>query len=292
MDFGELGVVVFTDGLSAAQMAELGPRTEQLGYKTLWYPEVFDYEAMAQGAFLLSQTESLIIANGIANIFARDPMAAAQGYNSLNKLYGDRFVLGLGVSHPGILDIRGGGHVFEKPLSTMRKYLDDMDAAWEVLGGPFNGEKRLMLAALGPGMQKLAAESTLGPIPYNNTPELTARARERIGADSTLVAVQNVCLTTNPAEARATARRTLSFYLEFPRYHDIWSSVGFNEEDWSNGGSDRLMDAMVAWGTEDDILSRLKAHLDAGATHVGSQSLRPDGAGGPDWNALEALAPG
>jgi hypothetical protein len=80
--------------------------------------------------------------------------------------------------------------------------------------------------------------------------------------------------------------------LEFPRYHDIWSSVGFNEEDWSNGGSDRLMDAMVAWGTEDDILSRLKAHLDAGATHVGIQSLRPDGAGGPDWNALEALAPG
>jgi len=291
MDFGKYAVMVFTDGLSPAQMAELGQRTEQLGYKTLWYPEVFDYEAMAQGAFLLSQTSSLIVANGIANIYARDPMAAAQGYNSLNKLYGDRFVLGLGVSHPGMLDLRGGGHSFGKPLPTMRKYLDDMDQAWEVLGGAYNGEKRLVLAALGPALQKLAAERTLGAMPYNNTPELTARARQRIGADAMLIAEQKVCFTTNADEARAAARRSLGFYLEFPRYHDIWSSVGFNEDDWSNGGSDRLMDALVAWGAEADIQTRLNAHLDAGADQVGIQSLRPDGGIGADWNVLEALAP-
>ena len=109
MDLGTYGVMVFTDGLSPEQMIELGQRTEDLGYKTLWYPEVYDYEAMAQGAFLLSQTSKLIVANGIANIYARDAMAAAQGYNALNKLYGNRFILGLGVSHPAMLDVRGGG---------------------------------------------------------------------------------------------------------------------------------------------------------------------------------------
>lgn len=218
-------------------------------------------------------------------------MAAAQGYNSLNKLYGDRFVLGLGVSHPSMLDLRGGAREFGKPLPTMRNYLDDMDLAWEVLGGAFNGEKRLVLAALGPALQKLAAERTLGAMPYNNTPELTARSRQRVDANAMLIAVQKVCFTTNADEARAAARRSLGFYLDFPRYHDICSSIGFNEDDWSNGGSDRLMDALAAWGTEEDIRTRLNAHLDAGADQIGIQSLRPDGGMGADWNILEALAP-
>jgi probable F420-dependent oxidoreductase len=291
MDLGTYSVMAFTDGLSPDQLAELGQRTEALGYKTLWYPEVYDYEAMVQGAFLLSKTDTLIVANGIANIYARDPMAAAQGYNALNKLYGDRFILGLGVSHQAMLDIRGGGHVFGKPVPTMRQYLDDMDQAWEVLGGAFNGEKRLVLAGLGPGLQKLAAERTMGTMPYNYTPEMTANARQTIGADTLLIAEQKVCYSTDPVVARAAARRSLAFYLTFPRYHEIWSGLGYNEEDWNNGGSDRLMDAMVVWGTEVEIRKRLTAHLDAGANQVGIQSLRPDGELGPDWNALEALAP-
>ena len=291
MDLGTYGVMVFTDGLSPEQMTELAQRTEKLGYKTLWYPEVYDYEAMAQGAFLLSQTSTLIVANGIANIYARDAMAAAQGYNALNKLYGNRFVLGLGVSHPAMLEVRGGDHVFGKPVPTMRKYLDDMDKAWEVLGGPFNGEKNLVLAALGPGLQKLSAERTLGAMPYNYTPEMTASARQTMGADALLIAEQKICFTTDADKARAAARRSLAFYLTFPRYHQLWSGIGFDESDWSNGGSDRLMDTMVIWGTEDNIRGRLKAHLDAGADQVGIQSLRPDGGAGPDWDALEALAP-
>lgn len=291
MDLGTLAVMVFTDGMSPEQMTELAQRTESLGYKTLWYPEVYDYEAMAQGAYLLSKTSTLIVANGIANIYARDPMAAAQGYNSLNKLFDNRFVLGLGVSHPAMLEVRGGDHVFGKPVPTMRKYLDGMDKAWEVLGGPFNGEKNLVLAALGPGLQKLASERTLGAMPYNYTPEMTARARQTLGADALLVAEQKVCFTTDADKARAAARKSLGFYLTFPRYHQLWAGIGFNEDDWSNGGSDRLMDAMVVWGTADDIHKRLNAHLDAGADQIGIQSLRPEGGLGPDWNALEALAP-
>lgn len=291
MDLGTYGVMTFTDGLSPEQMTELAQRTEKLGYKTLWYPEVYDYEAMAQGAFLLSQTSTLTVANGIANIYARDAMAAAQGYNTLNKLYGNRFVLGLGVSHPVMLEVRGGDHVFGKPVPTMRKYLDQMDQAWEVLGGPFNGEKNLILAALGPGMQKLSAARTLGAMPYNNTPEMTAGARQIMGADALLIAEQKVCFTDDADKARAAARKSLAFYLTFPRYHQLWSAIGFNEDDWSDGGSDRLMDAMVVWGGEEKIRGRLKAHLDAGASQICIQSLRPDGGIGPDWDALEALAP-
>jgi probable F420-dependent oxidoreductase len=289
MELGKYGVFTFTDVLSPDQLAECARRVEQLGYSTLWYPEAFNYETMALGGYLLSHTETLIVASGIANIYARDAAAAAMGHNTLNTLYGGRFILGLGVSHaPLVTDVRG--HEYKKPVTTMRAYLDGMDQAWEALGGaPAN--KQVMLAALGPNMLKLAGERTLGVLPYNVTPPHAGVARQQVGAGGLVCAEQKVCLTTDAVEARAAARAALAPYMPLPNYYKNWFRLGFDQSDLENGGSDRLMDAMVNWGSADEIKAKLQVHFDQGANQVVIQPIRPDGQPGPDWDALEALAP-
>jgi probable F420-dependent oxidoreductase len=289
MELGKYGIFTFTDSLSPDQLAECARRVEELGYSTLWYPEAFNYEPMALGGYLLSHTETLIVGSGIANIYARDAAASVMGYNSLNTLYGGRFILGLGVSHaPLVTDVRG--HEYKKPVTTMRAYLDDMDRAWEALGGA-PAEKQVILAALGPNMLKLAGERSLGALPANVTPQHAAIARQQIGADGLVCNYQNVCLTTDPGEARAAARAAMELYLSLPNYCKNWLRLGFDESDLENGGSDRLMDAMVNWGSVDEIKAKLQAHFDQGANQVAIQPIRPDGQPGPDWDALEALAP-
>lgn len=289
MDFGKYGVFTFSDVLDGPQLAELAGRVESLGYSALWYPEAFNYETFALGAHLLQSTSTLIVGSGIANIYARDPAASVMGLNSLNAFYGGRFVLGLGVSHaPLVSDVRG--HEYAKPLSTMRTYLDRMDAAWEGFGNT-PAEKQVVLAALGPKMSQLSAERTLGAFPYNITPQQATLAREVMGPDSAVICEQKVCLTTDATAARAAARAALAPYMTLPNYVNNWYRLGFTEDDVKDGGSDRLMDAMVNWGDADTVRGKLEEYFVAGADHVVVQPVRPDGQPGPDYEALEALAP-
>lgn len=290
MKFGKFGVFTFTDMMDAGQLADLAKRVEELGYSTLWYPEAINYETFAIGGYLLGHSEKLTVASGIANIYARDPSASVMGYNSLNALYGGRFVLGLGVSHaPLVTDMRG--HEYKKPVTTMRAYLDAMDQAWEGLGGAPD-EKQVVLAALGPNMSKLAGERTLGAIPYNITPAQAGISRSNMGPDAAVICEQKVCLCTDPDKARAVARAALELYMPLPNYFNNWFRLGFNEEDLADGGSDRLMDAMVLWGEADEIKVKLQQYFNAGADQVVVQPIRADGQPGPDWAALEAFAPG
>jgi probable F420-dependent oxidoreductase len=290
MKFGAYGVFTFTDAMDATQLAELTRRVEELGYSTLWYPEAFNYEPFAIGAYLLSHSKKLVVASGIANIYARDAASSVMGHNSLNKLYGERFVLGLGVSHaPLVSDLRG--HEYKQPVATMRAYLDRMDKAWAALGGA-PAEKRVVIAALGPQMSKLAGERTLGTFPYNITPAQVGLSKTAMGNQGVIICEQKVCLCEDPVVARKAARAVLAPYVSLPNYYKNWYRLGFDESDLKDGGSDRLMDAMVVWGSAAQIKAKLKAYFDQGAAQVVVQPIRADGQPGPCWQALEALSPG
>ena len=289
MELGKLGVFCFTDALTPAQLTALAQQTERLGYAALWYPEVLSYESFALGSFLLQQTDTLIIAAGIANIYARDATAAKQGQHTLATLSGGRFLLGLGVSHvPLVEDARG--HHYRTPVATMRTYLDAMEKA-AAIAPPLEEPPPTVLAALGPQMTALAAARTAGAFPYNVTPEHTARARAIVGSEKWLCVEQKVLMITDAAKAREVARQTLAFYLPLPNYRSNWMRLGFSEQDLADGGSERFLDAMVVWGNESVIQQRIQAHFDAGASHVCIQALHPEGQPIPDWNALAALAP-
>src|ERR671914_1095268 len=289
MELGKLGVFCFTDALTPVQLTELAQQTERLGYAALWYPEVLSYESFALGSFLLHQTEILLIASGIANIYARDATAAKQGQHTLAKLSGGRFLLGLGVSHvPLVEDARG--HQYRPPVATMRAYLEAMDKA-VAIAPSLEEPPPTVLAALGPQMTALAAARTAGALPYNVTPEHTAWARAILGPDRWLCVEQKVLLVTDATKAREVARQAMAFYLPLPNYRQNWQRLGFREEDLANGGRHRFLDCMVAWGDESVIRRRLQAHVEAGASHVCIQPLHPDGQPLPDFEALAALAP-
>jgi len=287
MNLGQTGIFWFTDTLSPKQLIELALQAEDLGYSALWYPEVFTYECFALGSFLLSHTTKLVIGSGIANIYARDPTASKQGQYSLARMSGGRFVLGLGVSHvPLVKDARG--HDYRRPVATMRGYLDAMD---QIHIQPALDERSpTILAALGPKMIELAGQRTSGAFPYNTTPEHTERARGILGPDKWLCVEQKVLFTKDTAKAREVARQAMAFYLPLTNYRANWLRIGFTEDDLANGGSDRFLDAMVAWGDEKAIRARIKAHIDAGASHVCIQPLRVDGQPVPDYDAMKTLA--
>jgi len=287
MELGRKGVFWFTDTLDRAQLIELVERTEQLGYSALWYPEALRYESFSLGSFLLAHSKNLIIASGIANIYARDPAATKQGQHTLGTLSGGRFLLGLGVSHSLLVeDMRG--HQYRRPLAMMRSYLDGMEQAaakFPALAEP----SPIVLAALGPQMTALGGERTSGVHPYNVTPEHTALARTAIGSEKWLCVEQKVLLVPGPTRAREIARQAMAFYLPLTNYRNNWKRVGFTDQDLENGGSDKFLDAMIAWGTETAIQNRIQAHFDAGASHVCIQPLHPEGQPTPDYNALRAL---
>lgn len=288
MNIGKTGVWFPVHGLARDGLAQLAQRVESLGYDVLWYPESIGYESLALGAFLLGETTRLTVASGIANIYARDAFSAMAGHNTLNALYGGRFVLGLGVSHVPLVEGRRG-HVYGKPVATMRAYLDAMADAQIVVK---SSSRAIVLAALGPKMLELAREATDGALPYNVPPEHTAQASAILGPDRWLCVEQMICLTTDAATARTVAAQHLARYMTMSNYRNNWLRLGFSADDLAGQGSHRFLDAIVAWGSVDAIRSRLKAHVDAGATHVCIQPLNPDGSGTPDWSALEALAPG
>jgi probable F420-dependent oxidoreductase len=189
----------------------------------------------------------------------------------VSEAYPGRFILGLGVSHQPLVEgLRG--HNYERPLATMRAYLESMDKA-VVLAPASSAPQVRVLAALRPRMLELSGESAQGAHPYNTTPEHTARAREILGEGPLLLPEQAIVVESDPTTARTHAREHLSRYLGLPNYENGWRWLGFSDDDFADGGSDRLVDAVVAWGDTDAIVARLRAHLDAGADHVAVQVL-------------------
>ena len=226
MELGRLGVFCFTDALTPQQLTELAQQTERLGYAALWYPEVLSYESFSLGSFLLNQTETLIIAAGIATIYGRDATTAKQGQHSLARFSGGRFLLGLGVSHPPLVE-DARGHQYGKPVSTMRAYLDAMEKA-TAIALALEEPAPTVLAALGPRMTALAAARTTGALSYNVTPEHTAQSRDIVGPDKWLCVEQMVLVVNEPAKARAIARENLAFYMALPNYRNNWQRLGFS----------------------------------------------------------------
>ena len=289
MDLGRLGVWTFLDLMSAEEAAGFVRQVEALGYSTLWLPEAIGRDPFTFLGYLAARTERLQFATGIANIYARDPMTMRAIQQTMAELSGGRFVLGLGVSHSHLVTgVRG--HEYKKPIPAMREYLTAMQGALYRAVEPAS-EAPIVLAALRPAMLRLAREQARGAHPYFVTPEHTKRAREILGPGAWLAPEQKVLLDTDPARARATARATMQIYLGLPNYQNNLKWLGFEDADLADGGSDRLVDAIVAWGDEAAIAARIKAHHDAGADHVCIQPLRADGIPGPDLRVLEALAP-
>ena len=290
MQLGKIGVWYFTETLAAAQAAEAAQRIESLGYGAFWLPEAIGRHPFAHAAWLLAKTERLIVATGIANIYARDAAATAAAQKTLAEQSGGRFLLGLGVSHrPMVEAVRG--HVYTSPVATMRAYLERIEKAPYAAVPPAE-RPPTVLAALGPKMLKLAATKTQGAHPYFTTPEHTAMARQVMGPDAWLCVEQKVLLETDATKARQLARLSAGIYLGLENYRNNWKRLGFADSDFDNGGSDRFIDATVAWGDVPALQKRVRAHLDAGASHVCIQPINPSGQPLPDWRELEALAPG
>jgi probable F420-dependent oxidoreductase len=289
MDFGRLGVWTWIDTMGAEETADFAARIEELGYSMLWLPEALGRDPFAILGYLAARTSKLKLATGIANIYARDAMTMRAIQHTLAEASDGRFVLGLGVSHaPMVTGIRG--HEYGKPVATMRNYLDLMEKA--LYAGPKAREQApVVIAALRQNMLRLAGEKTRGAHPYFVPPEHTARAREILGEGPILAPEQKVLLETDPSRAREIARGHMKTYLALPNYQNNLRWLGFGDDDLADGGSDRLVDAIVAWGDEKAIAERIQAHRDAGADHVCIQPLRADGAPGPDLRILEALAP-
>jgi|SRR5579862_5028896 probable F420-dependent oxidoreductase len=258
----------------AAEAQETARELEDLGFGALWFGEAAGREALSNAGMLLAGTRRMVIATGIANIYARDAVAMAAGQKTLAEAYPNRFLLGLGVSHvPLVEQLRG--HRYEKPVATMRTYLDAMDQAPYRSVAPLTKPLRV-LAALGPKMLKLSGERADGSHPYNVNPEHTAQARQILGPNAYLCPEQAVVLETDPAKARQIGREFLGLYLPLPNYANNFLRLGFDESDFKDGGSDRLIDAIIAWGDLNAIRNRIHAHHRAGADHVCVQVLTAD----------------
>jgi probable F420-dependent oxidoreductase len=285
---GPVGVWSFAlDEQPAEGERSFAREVETLGFGALWYPEsIGSKEAFSRAGVLLAATGSITVATGIASIWARDAFAMAGGARALAEAYPGRFLLGLGVSHAPSVATRG--HVYAHPLERMRDYLDAMDAARYDAPGELRPPR--VLAALGDGMLRLAADRADGAHSYFVPVEHTARARAVLGPGPLLAVEQTAVLETDAAAAREIARDFAKHYLELPNYADNLRRLGYSAEDVAGGGSDRLIDAVIVHGGEDAIAARVRAHLEAGADHVCLQLLGPDSSD-PRLGDLRRLAP-
>jgi probable F420-dependent oxidoreductase len=286
MNLGRVGVFLGSLALfSATDERQAVQELEGLGYGALWFGEgLGTREALAHAATLLAWTNRIVIGTGIASVYARDSLAMANGARTLADAYPGRFVLGLGISHAPFVAERG--HTYARqPIVTMRAYLDGMDAAQYGAPKPENPAP-IVLAALGPRMLQLARERADGAHPYFTTPEHTAFARGILGPGRLLAPEQAILLENDAWEARRLAHEHMSFPLQLVNYTNNLLRLGFTNADFLGGGSQRLTDAIIAWGTVENITARVRAHIDAGADHVCVQAL-----GRTPVAALRTLAP-
>jgi len=289
MDLGPVGI--WSGPLrrgDPAEVADAANELDELGFGALWFPGGAGGDVLGDARRLLQASRRAVVATGILNVWMHDPADVAAGHAALTRDYPNRFLLGLGVSHAP--PVERSGQVYEHPLAMMRSYLDVLDA-----GDPPVPSAERVLAALGPKMLTLARDRTAGAHPYLVGPEHTALAREALGPGPLLAPEQKVVLETDPARARAIGRQHLARYLELPNYTNNLLRTGYTDDDLAAGGSDRLVDGIVAWGDLAAIDARVRAHRDAGADHVCLQVLLDDPAALPreEWRALaEALLPG
>jgi probable F420-dependent oxidoreductase len=266
---------------AGAEAGEAAAELEDLGYGAIW---TGGSEAnLERQKRILSATGRIVAATGIVNVWLNAADELSGNFQRLSAEHPDRLLIGLGSSHAP--QVEAAGIRYERPLSRLRRYLDELDTMTD--GIP---KDRRVLAALGPKALSLAAERSLGAHPYLVTPVHTREARERMGAGPWLAPEQKVVLESDPARAREIARDSLSIYLGLPNYTNNLKRQGFVDEDFAEGGSDRLVDALVAWGEVDRILERIAEHREAGADHVALQVVSPAGLPRSEWRTLaEAL---
>ncbi|MDQ4037484.1 MAG: LLM class F420-dependent oxidoreductase [Actinomycetota bacterium] len=242
----------------AGERADAAAELEDLGYGTLWIPGGRGGDILDDCEVLLGATSRAVVAVGILNIWMHDPAEVAVGHHRLADRWGHRFLLGLGISHVELV-----GKRYMRPYSAMVEFIDALDQAQ-----PRVPADERIIAALGPRMLGLCAERSLGTHPYNTMPSHTREAREVLGPGPIVAPEQAVVLETDPATARAVARESLANHLTRPNYINQWRRHGFTDDDLRDGGSDRLIDALVAWGDEEAIRARVQEHRAAGADHV------------------------
>lgn len=270
-DLGRVGVWTWPLVTAPAGHVRTAARAiEEMGYGAVWFPESRGREAIALSAMLLAETSTLKVAPGIANIWARDPSAAAGAAMALGEAWPGRFVLGLGVSHAPAVAARG--HLYSRPLTYMREYLDAMEQA-AFVGPTPELAVPVILAALGPKMLQLAADRTDGAHPYFVPVAHTEFAREVMGPNAYLAPEQAVVLEDDPERARDLARSHMRGYLLLDNYRRNLLRLGWPESDLDDGGSDAVVDAVVAWGSVEEIGDRIVAHHEAGADHVSIQVI-------------------
>jgi probable F420-dependent oxidoreductase len=269
---GRVGAWIGGYGPPAAVDRERVAELEQLGYSAFWFGEApGGKDAFTRAATLLAATESITIATGIASIWGRDPMNTASAIRTIGEAFPGRFIAGLGISHPPLVAARGDE--YRAPVATMTDYLTAMSGVQHESPAP-TVPVPIVLAALRPRMLSLSASHADGAHPYFVTAEHTARARAALGPGKLLAPELAVLLESDPVEARRLARlHTGGFYLQAPNYVENLRWLGFGDDDFVDGGSDALVDAIVAWGDEQAIVNRIREHLDAGADHVCLQPI-------------------
>jgi probable F420-dependent oxidoreductase len=287
IDPGRLGVFAGAlAGQPAAVQREVVAEIERLGYGTLWYGEAMGREAFSEGAIFLAATAQLVVASGIANIWARDATAMVAGGWALAEAWPGRFILGIGVSHAPMVARRG--HSYERPVASMREYLDAMDeVTWR---GPEVVTPPVVLAALGPRMTALAGERAAGTYPYFSTDDHVREQRVQLGSEPFIASDLPVVLASDRAAARAIGNRHLAVYLRTANYVNNLLRLGWLAEDLEAPGSERLFDAIVAWGQLGAIEVRVRARFEAGADQVALNLITSD-PGVPYLDELRTLAP-
>jgi probable F420-dependent oxidoreductase len=289
VDVGRFGIWTSAlDRQPATIVRQAVAEIERLGFGALWIGEAARREVFANASLLLSATQRLVVASGIANIWVRDAMAMAAGQRTLSEAWDGRFLLGLGVSHDRLVDPRG--HRYGRPLTVMRRYLDAMDHAPYLAPMPDPGAMTRVLGALGPRMLALAGEGADGAHPYLVPVEHTEQARAILGPTKLLCPEVATVVIPDPVAARRVARAHLATYLQLANYRGNLARFGFGDDDLTGGGSDRLVDALVAWGPAERVVRRVHEHLSAGADHVAIQVLTADPARLPleEWTELAA----
>jgi probable F420-dependent oxidoreductase len=282
MRLGPIGIWSAVFRSDAPELDEAARELEDLGFGALWVPGGMGGDVFGISSRLLTATGHVVVATGVLNIWAHDPASVAESVRELGATFPDRFLLGLGVSHRPLVERLGG--VYDHPLQAMADYLDALDRA----PSPVAPAERV-LAALGPKMLELARDRAAGAHPYLVTPDHTRFARGVLGPGPILAPEVKVALEPDPAKARALARKHLAVYLGLPNYTNNLRRFGLGDRDFADGGSDRFVDAVVAWGDGPAVKERVQEHFDAGADHVCVQLLTEEpGVPRQGWRELAA----
>ena len=281
----KLGVLFNTDRLNHGQFVDYARRLDSLGYESLWLPELFTRDPFAAAGYLLAETRQITLASGIANLYARDPVATVSAASTLAELSDGRYLLGLGVSNAGLN--RARGHVWQNPVSKLTDYLSAM--AQVKLTSP-QVRVPVHVAAHGPKMLAAVAQHADGANTYLMPNEHVAIARAALGAEADLNTMLFCLLDEDPHSARATARKSIAYYVGLDYYQRAWRNLGLTDADFADGGSDRLVDALIAWGSLAQIRARIDRQFEMGASRVVVLPIGKGLGGQPDWRLLEQLA--